>query len=253
MIRLPKRVRWELDTRSPTTNGNHYADKQPLPIGSRSKSLLNRRFRRRISAFCSQTPTKVLEIGAGHGFFADACSELGDTYVGIEPNPLMFDLLSGKGLEVHQTSCPPIPFPERGFDLVYAGYVVEYLPSAKAAFELMREIRRVLRPGGVAAIVSSDYMRMKKEFWNVSYLASFATSERRLKQLFYDAELEYLDTIHFAGNLFGVSRYLAYLFYSIYSYRFFETLFRQRAELDSRFYKLRVTFSEGLLAVARRP
>jgi len=242
-----------LNTRSPIGHGNHYADKQPLRIGAKSKSLLNKRFHRHISRFCSDAPLSVLEIGAGHGFFAQACTELGNKYLGVEPNPIMFQLLSQQGFEVLQESCPPISLPDEQFDLVYAGYLLEYLPSARAAFELVREIRRVLRPGGIAAIVSSDYMRMKKEFWNVSYLASFATSERRLKQLYYDACLDHLGTIHFAGNLFGVSRYLAYLFYSVYSYRFLEAAFGQRSKLDSRFYKLRVTFPEGLLSIARRP
>jgi len=232
--------------------GNHYADKQPSQIGSKSKSLLNRRIYRRLEKLCSSAPLNVLEIGSGHGFFAEACSGAGNSYVGIEPNPTMCAQLRNGGLEVVQSSCPPIPLPDRQFDLVYVGYVVEYLPSPRAAFELFQEIRRVLKPGGIAAIVSSDYMRMKREFWNVSFLVTFATTERRLKQMFYDAELDFLETKHFAGNLFGIFRYLAYLFHSVYPYRALEAAFGQRAKLDSRFYKLRVTFPEGLLSIARK-
>lgn len=232
--------------------GNHYADKQPLRIGAKSKSILNRRFYRHIVQYCPPPPLKILEIGAGHGFFAAACTEKPNDYVAIEPNRIMREQLRGRGYEVFEDSCPPIPFSARQFDLVYAGYLVEYLPTPRAAFELFREIERVLAPGGVAAIVSSDHMRMKKEFWNVSYLTAFATTERRLKQLFYDTDLEHLETKNFAGNLFGISRFLAYMFYSVYSYRFLESVFRQRSKLDSRFYKLRVTFPEGLLSIARK-
>ena len=233
--------------------GNHYAEKQPLRIGSRSKSLLNRRLYRKIGEYGSPGPKRVLEIGAGHGFFAEACTGHGDRYIGIEPNPVTFEQLHDRGFEVLQDSCPPIPFGDQEFDVVYAGYVFEYLESPPVALELLMEMKRVLKPGGQVAIVSSDFMRMKKEFWNVSYMTSFVTSERRFKQLAYDAGLIHRECLHFAGNLFGPTRYLAYLFYSFYSYRFLDALFGQHSKLDSRFYKLRVTFPEGVLYLAENP
>jgi len=232
--------------------GDHYAKKQPSDLGVRSKSYLNRRFYRYAAQYCPPPPLKILEVGAGHGFFAKACIEAGNHYSAVEPNSFMSDLLAGQDLDVRQSLCPPIPFPAEQFDLVYTGYLLEYLPSSRVAFEFLDEVKRVLRPGGVFANVSSDYLRMRKEFWNVSYLVSFATTERRIKQLLFDTGFHYLDTQSFAGNLFGPARFLAYAFYSIYSYRLLDTLFGQRSKLDSRFYKLRVTFPEGLLSIARK-
>ncbi len=232
--------------------GDNYALKEPSSLGVRSKRLLNRRLYNLMRQDCRAGPLKLLEVGAGHGFFAEICTELGNEFFAIEPNKIMYDGLVSKNYSVKQVYCPPIPHQSEEFDLVYAGYVLEYLQDAKTAFTFVEECHRVLRPGGVLAIVSSDYMKMGKEFWNVAYMTSFATTERRIRQLLFDAGFEHTRSVFFAGNLFGATRYFAYVFYKFYSYNLFNAIFRQKTPLDSRFYKLRVTFPEGVLITGKK-
>ena len=214
--------------------------------------MLNKRFYRTLRDRAPSSPCDVLEIGPGHGFFAEVCRDNGDSFKGIESNPLLYNWLKKQGHNVVHGTCPPLPYKESQFDLVYAGYVLEYLRDAPTAYELTQECYRALKPGGLFGVVASDFMRMGPEFWNVSYLTSFATTERRLCQLMFDAGFEHETTILFAGNLFGPSRYLAEAFYKVYRPQFWSRLFRA-TPLDSRWYKLRVSFPEGVFVIGRKP
>jgi SAM-dependent methyltransferase len=232
--------------------GDCYALKDPSGIGKRLKALLNQRIYNRIAANFEEKPLTILEIGVGHGFFAEVCKSSGQRFYGVEPHPVMYKDLIKRHFQVKQYYSPPIPYDDDEFDIVYCGYLLEFLKDVSTAYEFILECRRVLRPNGIIAIVSSDCVKMKEEFWNVSYMASFATSERRVKQLFYDVGFEHIKTVHFAGNLFGPWRYLAYIFYKIYSYDVLNFIFCQRNKLDSKFYKFRVTFPEGFLILGRK-
>ena len=229
--------------------GDNYATKTPSKLGIQSKNSLNQKFYRLIKAQTASRSLSVLEVGAGHGFFAAVCADAGDSYTGLDTNKLLVDQLNAKGLSVERCTVPPLPYADATFDVVYAGYFVEFLPDPLTVYEFFRECERVLKPGGVLGIVSSDYMAMGKEFWNVSYMAGFATTERRLIQLLYDSGFQHKHTSFFAGNLFGFRRYAAYLFYFFYPYNFLNTLLGQRSNLNSRIYKLRVSFAEGLCVI----
>jgi len=232
--------------------GDNYAAKVPTGLGIKSKAGLNQRFLRIIRERAQGEPLSVLEAGVGHGFFAKACVAAGHEFWGVESNRLLFESLRDKGIRVKHCKCPPLPFDTASFDVVYAGYFVEFLPDAATVFEFFEECHRVLKPGGILAVVSSDYTIMGNEFWNVSYLASFATTERRLGQAMYDAGLTHEQSIFFAGNLFGPSRYLAYLFYRLYPHNLLNRLLGQNTNLNSRIYKLRVSFAEGMLLIGSK-
>jgi demethylmenaquinone methyltransferase/2-methoxy-6-polyprenyl-1,4-benzoquinol methylase len=108
-------------------------------------------WRRQAIAFLP--PGRVLDLGAGTGA---ANPDLGDReIVALDPSPEMLALnplprkVVGKGER--------LPFPDGWFDGVFSAYVVRNLDSIP---ETLGEIARVLRPGGVAAIV--DLARPEK-------------------------------------------------------------------------------------------
>jgi demethylmenaquinone methyltransferase/2-methoxy-6-polyprenyl-1,4-benzoquinol methylase len=100
----------------------------------------------RRTAIAHLPPGLVLDLGAGTGA---ANPDLGDRQiVALDPAPEMLGLnpaamrVVGKG--------ESLPFPDGSFDGVFSAYVFRNLDSVEVT---LREIARVLRPGGVAAIV----------------------------------------------------------------------------------------------------
>jgi len=99
---------------------------------------------------------RLLEIGYGSGVFmpelAARCGELH----GIDPHPLAGEVarrLSGCGVDavLRQGGVEAMPYPDGWFDCAVAVSALECVPAIEDA---CGEIARVLRPGGVLALVT---------------------------------------------------------------------------------------------------
>lgn len=82
-----------------------------------------------------------LEIGVGTGRFAQS---LGIEY-GIDPSPPALDLARARGIDVRQAAGERIPFDDASFGGVLMAFTLCFVRDATA---VMREVRRVLTPGG---------------------------------------------------------------------------------------------------------
>lgn len=99
----------------------------------------------------------VLEVGCGLGTDGLQFAHHGARYVGIDLTPAAIALarerfaLLGMRAEFHVADGERLPFPDASFDHVYSFGVIHHAPDPAA---IVREIRRVLRPGGtVCAMV----------------------------------------------------------------------------------------------------
>ena len=104
----------------------------------------------------------VMELGCGSGaytaFVARAIGEHGKLYA-VDMQPEMLQQLERKlaraenqdirNIELKQASAYDLPFEKDSFDLVYLVTVLQEIPDRGRA---LREIRRVLKPGGILAI-----------------------------------------------------------------------------------------------------
>ena len=100
----------------------------------------------RRAAIAHLPPGRVLDVGAGTGA---ANPDLGDReIVALDPSPEMLavnpETMRAVAYGEH------LPFAADSFDGVFSAYVFRNLASVRGTLE---EIHRVLRPGGVAAIV----------------------------------------------------------------------------------------------------
>lgn len=101
-------------------------------------------WRRRTAQFLP--PGRVLDLGAGTGASNDTLG--GREIWALDPEPRMLELNSSSRRVVGVGEA--IPFDDDWFDGVFSAFVLRNLSSVP---ETLEEVARVLRPGGVAAIV----------------------------------------------------------------------------------------------------
>jgi SAM-dependent methyltransferase len=151
-------------------------------------------------------PGDLLEIGPGHGGIARAARAEGWTWFGVEPSPALAASLRADRFQVVRAWTPPFPVGDERVDVVYADQVLEHMNGAPEARAFVAEMRRVLRPGGVALIVVPDYEKEGRFFWDIDYTHNFVTTERRMRQLLYDGGFSVLELARTIGQARGVSR-----------------------------------------------
>ena len=93
---------------------------------------------------------KLLEIGCFAGLFLDRIRADGWQVVGLEPYRRAAQYARATfGLEIIEGVLPNAALPTARFDAVMMLHVIEHLPDPA---EGLRELRRVLRPGGVLVV-----------------------------------------------------------------------------------------------------
>lgn len=100
---------------------------------------------------------RVLDLACGTGVVARRASELvgpEGTVAGLDVNPGMLAVarsVSPTSIEWHESSAESIPCPDASFDVVTCSLGLQFVPDRAAA---LREIQRVLAPGGRVAIAT---------------------------------------------------------------------------------------------------
>lgn len=115
---------------------------------------------------------RVLEVGCGTGLVLARIAPHAARAVGVDLSPGMLERARARGLDVHEGSATALPFEDASFDVVCSFKVLAHVPEIEQA---LREVSRVLAPGGVAVL----------EFYNrrsLRYLARLAAGARRIGQ-----------------------------------------------------------------------
>lgn len=118
---------------------------------------LNRLTNAEFVRFLGITPGMlVLEVGCGLGILAAevAATAQGVRVVGLEKSPKQIAAAVKDHHVVYvQGDAHQLEFPDGSFDLVYARYLLEHVQDPR---EVLREMRRVARPGGRVAACEND-------------------------------------------------------------------------------------------------
>ena len=106
------------------------------------------------SATRQKSDLRLLDIGCGTGFWLSMLSELGEAH-GLDFSAEAVAFCRARDLaNVTRGSAEALPFDDASFDAVTMIGVIEHIDDDSAA---LREIHRVLRPGGVAILLTSAY------------------------------------------------------------------------------------------------
>jgi SAM-dependent methyltransferase len=150
-----------------------------LPTLSKKRDWLTDPGRAR---FYASLPTaarhRALDVGAGSGVIAQALSEHFDRVVAIEHAAEWSEFMRRRfaqddvgNVDVVLGSAVPLPFATDTFDLVVVNGVLEWIPEAstgdtprEAQLNFLRDVRRVLRPGGALGIAIENRICL----WNLA-------------------------------------------------------------------------------------
>ena len=228
-----------------------FSEKKLTSFGSARRSVVERS-RLELLMQHVDAPGRMLEIGPGHGTLAALAVGAGWRYSAIEPSPILADQLRRQGYDVRHAWTPPIEAPTASVDVVYADQVLEHMSGIDAARAFVAEALRVLRPGGVLFVVVPDYLKEREFFWDVDYTHNFVTTERRVRQLLYDAEFEIEKMVRSIGAATGIRRDLLAAGALLVNLPGSDALSRY-TRTEELLFKIRKNLFETLAFVARKP
>jgi SAM-dependent methyltransferase len=126
---------------------------------------------------------KALEIGCGPGRLMRPMSRHFVEIHGVDVSDEMIALAREKLRDIpnahpHATDGASLErFTEDSFDFVYSYAVFQHIPSRDVVFQYLREIRRVLKPGGLARLQFNGLPRGVGETYNTWTGARFSAGE----------------------------------------------------------------------------
>ena len=110
---------------------------------------------------------RLLEVGCGMGTDLLQFARGGAQVTGIDLTPRSLEIsrshlsLYGEAGDFANADCEHLPFADKSFDVVYSNGVLHHTPDTAGA---VREIHRVLRPGGLARVML--YHRGSWAYWS---------------------------------------------------------------------------------------
>lgn len=141
-------------------------------------------------------PKSVLEIGPGHGYFAEHCRDAGFTYEFCDTSPAVLSKMNELGFQGHLGLIQDIA-PNLGkYDMIWMSHVLEHSPTWLAAREMVSTCRELLSDQGFVVVVGPDALSWRREFWNVDWSHGYPTTIRNVSQMYNDVGLRHIVGLH---------------------------------------------------------
>lgn len=164
---------------------SNYVSREPHPRNVR----YIRRWHARLLSMALETtspPRRILEIGPGHGYFAEVCRERGFDYYYCDTSPSVHRKMADLGFKGELGLVTEIADRLGEFDLIWMSHVLEHSPSWLDARSMVDCSRRLLSESGSLVVISPDLLSWKDEFWNVDWSHGYPTTIRNVSQLLSD-------------------------------------------------------------------
>ena len=153
---LKRRVAAHWEAEPCGTRGIEAADRLAFFHDVEAERYVQEPFIREFAGFASARGRRVLEIGVGAGSDYVNWLRAGANAIGVDLTAAAVRLtrerctLEGFAPALSRTDCESLPFADASFDVAYSYGVIHHAPDTVKA---VAEIRRVLKPGGVARVM----------------------------------------------------------------------------------------------------
>ena len=227
----------------------HFASGKPTAIGDwLTRKTIEQQFRFVRANMPSEREIDILEIGPGRGEFAAKFVESGyRNYDILEPDETLRQFCHRLPLRrVFTEIIPPLPGASCSYDLIIMCDVFEHMNDTAMALAVLKEIHRVLRPGGRFFVLCPDYNHWKADFFNCDFSHSNPTTVRRMNQLLFNLDFTPQATIYHYNFLTGFSGWFIGNVMKILTTPF------SGSSMGSRFYSLRLCFLRRFLIIAQK-
>ncbi len=154
-------------------------------------SELTAKYREALDVFASALPpgARVLDVGCGLGVFLGVARERGLIGTGIDISATATAIAHERfGHDARAGTLEEQRFPDARFDLVTLWDVIEHVFDPAA---LMREVRRVLAPGGLVLLETPDEGAILRGLARLAYWASLGRVRGPARSCYYPAHRVY--------------------------------------------------------------
>ncbi|HWB53031.1 MAG TPA: class I SAM-dependent methyltransferase [Tepidisphaeraceae bacterium] len=132
----------------------------------------------------------VLDLGCGYGEFLNYVKA--SRRIGVDINPDSSVHLD-KNIEFFQKGVCDLNFlADDSVDLVFSSNLIEHLPGKREVEQMVREARRVLRPGGHLVMMGPNIRMLPGKYWDF-WDHIVPVSDRSLHELLDNLEFDVID------------------------------------------------------------
>jgi 2-polyprenyl-6-hydroxyphenyl methylase/3-demethylubiquinone-9 3-methyltransferase len=124
----------------------------------------------------------VLDVGCGAGTFSILWAEAGHRVVGVDINEPLLDLArkraseAGHRIDFRVGSATALPFPDASFDICCAPELLEHVEDWQGGID---EFTRVLRPGGLLYLTTTNRLCPRQEEFNLPLYCCYPKALQR--------------------------------------------------------------------------
>ena len=120
----------------------------------------------------------VLEIGTGSGAIAASLVEAVGPLGRVEAIDVVDERVVTEGVHFTRVEGTEVPFGDAAFDVVISNHVIEHVGDRSEQLGHLRELRRVLRPGGWAYLAMPNRWRLVEPHFKLPLLSWLPPSLR---------------------------------------------------------------------------
>jgi SAM-dependent methyltransferase len=164
-----------------TSTGSNGAAQRPQPhvvLDLPSRRLKSLKIERLLGLEAGSSPVRLLEIGTGSGGIA--------AYIGTHPSgryrvdavDVVDNRLVHEGYRYTPVADARLPFADGSFDVVLSNHVIEHVGDEPEQLLHLREIARVLAPGGVCYLAVPNRWMLVEPHFQVAFLSWLPVSLR---------------------------------------------------------------------------